>query len=1253
MYRIKSVFRGLTTLFILLLVGLLPIACGSGGGSGGSTFSIRGAGVKAPLAGATVRLYQVDLSQTDLKGALLDEGYTDSYAAVSGLTIQSNLSGMVLLEFVVDEDTVEINTNAAPVFDRLVTVFDVLRVYDNQPNYASPLTTMAVALAQRKADTPAPYAGNDDDVISAVEFSSALDLAQNQVKSTLGFGLDNTVDIFVVPPMLTEETDTTEEQIDVVRYRQAIEAVAAVANKIAQDSTSVDDSAQEIFTALAEDLSDGVIDGQGEEGPVDVLAALDTPIDNTLVNVDLNSLKIPGTDRPIGDIEVELVEETVSTGEDTDTEELENDTIDVDPEMPALVADSDGDGIGDYADAFPNDPTETVDTDLDGVGDNGDAFPDDATEWVDSDNDSVGDNADVFPDDPTETVDTDFDGVGDNGDAFPGDATEWADSDNDSVGDNTDAYPNDPTKVVATAAIIDAEAKPASATLTWADTGDLSYNLYYSTSPGCNIAGYTSCPGGAMVADVTSPYTVSSLTNGQNYWFQLESAADNGNAVSNEAGARPDQLVTNDAVYAIAHDANGTTYIGGDFTLVGISTGRGVPLSATTGRPGAFPQVDGTVEAAVSDGAGGYFIGGSFTTVGGLERNRLAHILADGTLGAWNPAADKTVSTLAVSGSTVYAGGNFTTIDDGKGMGAQTRNRLAAIDIDGTLSTTWTPAADNSVVTLAISAGTVYVGGTFTTIDDGKGMGAQTRNNLAAIGTNGTLSTTWIPDANNKVYALTASGSMVYAGGLFTSVDDGKGMGAQVRNCLAAIGTDGTLSTTWTPEANNVVLSLAVSNSTVYVGGIFTTIDDGKGGGSRTRNRLAAIGTDGTLSATWTPDADNFVLALRVSDGIVYAGGNFTAIDDGKGGGVQTRNYIGAIGTDGTLNNWNPNANDAVFALAVSGSNVYAGGWFSFVGGVTRNRLAAIDTDGTLGSWDPDADSRVNALAISGTTMYVGGEFSSLGGHTRNRLAAIGTDGTLSSTWAPDTDSQVLALAVSGTIVYAGGSFTSIDDGKGGGVQTRNRLAAIGTDGMLNTAWAPSADGVVYALAVSGSTVYVGGGFDLIDDGKGGGLQSRSHLAAIGTDGTLSTTWTPGASTFGVNALAVSGTTVYVGGSFRYISGKVRNYLAAIDSDGTLNSWNPDADGGVSALAVSGSTVYVGGEFSTIDDGMGGGAQTRNCLAAIGTDGVLAAWGPYVDGGYHTPNIDALAISGGTVYAGGDFHTVGGAYRPYFAELEP
>ncbi|WP_210448057.1 FG-GAP repeat protein, partial [Vibrio crassostreae] len=120
------------------------------------------------------------------------------------------------------------------------------------------------------------------------------------------------------------------------------------------------------------------------------------------------------------------------------------------PSDATETLDTDGDGVGDNADAFPSDATETLDTDSDGVGDNADAFPTDATETLDTDGDGVGDNADAFPSDATETLDTDGDGVGDNADAFPSDATETLDTDGDGVGDNADVFPSDATETLDT-----------------------------------------------------------------------------------------------------------------------------------------------------------------------------------------------------------------------------------------------------------------------------------------------------------------------------------------------------------------------------------------------------------------------------------------------------------------------------------------------------------------------------------------------------------------------------------------------------------------------------------------------------------------------------------------------------------------------------------------------------------------------------------------------------------------------------------
>jgi hypothetical protein len=393
---------------ILITVFCLAFLWGCGGGGSDSdaqtsppvTYTdVSGVGVKGPLANAGVDIYAIDYSVADLRGDLLGSGSTGTDAAITGVTIASDTSGIVLLEFVVDADTIDITTNAAPPFSNLVTVVDAQRILDGELIHASLLTTMAVELAQKKADKGQPYSGNNDGTITEAEFAAALDMAQGQIKSTLGFGLGNSIDIFTTPPLITNDTNTAQRQNDAAAHRQANEIIAAVVAKIAEDSTAADEPEQ-ILQALVEDLTDGNIDGAGENGSVAVLAALDLSIDVTLSTVDPSTLMIPGTEILVSDIETLLVSEKQITQIDTDTSELENGTNSVEPRMVNLVADSDADGVPDTQDAFPLDQTETVDSDSDGVGDNGDAFPNDPTETADSDQDGVGNNSDAYPQDP-------------------------------------------------------------------------------------------------------------------------------------------------------------------------------------------------------------------------------------------------------------------------------------------------------------------------------------------------------------------------------------------------------------------------------------------------------------------------------------------------------------------------------------------------------------------------------------------------------------------------------------------------------------------------------------------------------------------------------------------------------------------------------------------------------------------------------------------------------------------------------------
>ena len=390
------------------------------------------------------------------------------------------------------------------------------------------------------------------------------------------------------------------------------------------------------------------------------------------------------------------------------------------------------------------------------------------------------------------------------------------------------------------------------------------------------------------------------------------------------------------------------------------------------------------------------------------------------------------------------------------------------------------------------------------------------------------------------------------------------------------------------------------------------------------------------------------MLALTVSGSEVYAGGYFTSI------GGEPRNRVAklsATGAGAADASWNPNPDDRVTALAVSDSRVYVGGAFasSGHGQVVRNNIARFDADGVLDTaWNPGANGEVDALALSGSDLYAGGGFTSIGGQSRNRIAKLSTGSgeAAVASWNPAADSTVRALAVSESAVYAGGDFTSI------GGQPRNRIAKLSAagSGTADLSWHPDADRGVSALALSGSDLYAGGAFRSI------GGQSRSRIAKLSATGSgaVDAAWDPAADD-DVSSVAVSGSDVFVGGGFRSIGGQSRTGLAKLSAAGSGAAdadWNPHpvrySEGssvGVYALAVSGSDVYAGGDFLVI----GGRPRSRIAkLPATGTGTADAAWDASANS-----DVYALAVSGSDLYAGGAFSSMRAGSSRGFAQFSP
>jgi hypothetical protein len=269
---------------------------------------------------------------------------------------------------------------------------------------------------------------------------------------------------------------------------------------------------------------------------------------------------------------------------------------------------------------------------------------------------------------------------------------------------------------------------------------------------------------------------------------------------------------------------------------------------------------------------------------------------------------------------------------------------------------------------------------------------------------------------------------------------------------------------------------------------------------------------------------NSYVYALAVSGGDLYAGGYFT-----NAGGVAAK-YVAK---------WDGNAwsalgsgmNSYVQALAVSGTNLYAGGAFTTAGGVSANRIAKWNgsTWSGLGSGMNDY---VRALAVSGNDLYAGGAFVKSGDSASYYYHIAKWNGSAWSGLGSGMDGYVHALAVSGAGLYAGGEF------KTAGTVVANRIAR-----WNGSAWTALGSGVnsdVWALEVLNSDLYAGGSFTMATNGNGVATTANriaqwngTNWSALGS-GTDDVVWT----------LAVSGNEIYAGGNFTTAGGKLSAYAA-------------------------------------------------------------------------------------------------------------
>ncbi|MFG2311910.1 LamG-like jellyroll fold domain-containing protein [Streptomyces sp. NPDC048566] len=188
-------------------------------------------------------------------------------------------------------------------------------------------------------------------------------------------------------------------------------------------------------------------------------------------------------------------------------------------------------------------------------------------------------------------------------------------------------------------------------------------------------------------------------------------------------------------------------------------------------------------------------------------------------------------------------------------------------------------------------------------------------------------------------------------------------------------------------------------------------------------------------------------------------------------------------------------------------------------------------------------------------------------------------------------------------------------------------------------------NGIVWALAEAGGTVFAGGTFSQVRPPEGGSGTAQNAVnfvalnAATGNPTSCTLSFTVGSGSATVRALAVSPDkkTLYAGGYFGAVNGTQVSSLAAIDiaTCTPKADFHPSVPATVRALAVTDDTVYLGGDFTSV-----GGDPHARYAAVDATSGAVKSFQADVD---EPGRAVAVTPDGSKVILGGDFFTVNGA----------
>lgn len=652
----------------------------------------------------------------------------------------------------------------------------------------------------------------------------------------------------------------------------------------------------------------------------------------------------------------------------------------------------------------------------------------------------------------------------------------------------------------------------------------------------------------------------------------------------------------NDYVKDIMIQSDGKIIIGGDFTTFNSIAAKSLARINTDGSfDNSFLIGSGTngyVSSFIRQPDGKILVCGSFTSFNGVTKNRIVRLNANGTIDAafvTGTGADSVVECVALqTDGKIIIGGQFTKFN---GISAK---YLARLNADGSLDTSFdtTTGFNSHVYSVAVQAdGKILAGGNFTNYN------SVSKNYIVRMNPDASADESFATTGfNNIVYKILLSDdNKIFVGGKFNKYN------SVSKNGIIKINEDASIDDTFNigSGTNSIVRNILILNDKkILLGGDFTVY------AGTMRNYIVKLNENGTIDTAFNPGkgfSQSTTSFQQQTDGKIVIGGSYGVFNN------NVKHYLSRINPEGTLDyTFNPgNGADGSIrniALQADKKMIIVGNFNSF-NDSQNNRIARIDSDGNVDQTlqtGAGADLIVRAVGVQDDNKIVaGGDFQTFNGIAKSYLVRLTSTGSIDNDfkigYGPTDPVRDILIQPDGKILICG-DFTVFN------TKTANHILRLNIDGTIDTSFHPvsGANNPIYSMKLqSDNKILISGNFTTYD-----GI-SRNRVARINADGTLDTSFSvgTGANSIVNDIIIQADGKILVGGNFTIYNNFAVNRIIRLNPNGSRDaSFTPGvgANATIETFVIQeNGKILIGGSFTKYNN------VNRNYIARLNTDGTL------------------------------------------------